>query len=77
MANAEEAAGRILGAFVAPEGSGKRAELRAAGRLGGGDLPDDYVWLEYVVLTDKWQRHNVSVVAARDGILSTMNAQVT
>lgn len=67
----------LLQAQLAPPGSGKVAQLIECGK----HLDENgttYYRLEYQVRkvgVDAWQRHNLAVLCARDGILYTFNAQ--
>ncbi|KAK9814060.1 hypothetical protein WJX72_000166 [[Myrmecia] bisecta] len=74
LGSAEEAAKRFLSTTVAPEGSGLEATFLAASsrRDDSGEL---YYTQEFRVKGPKWTRHNVSVYAARNGLLYTLNAQ--
>lgn len=74
MGSPEEAAQRFLDTTVAPEGSGRTARLLGAGsrRDASGQL---YYWQEFIVQSDAFSRHNLSVYSARNGLLYTLNAQ--
>ncbi|WIA08472.1 hypothetical protein OEZ85_007908 [Tetradesmus obliquus] len=72
---AADAAGRyFLDNIVAPAGSDKTATLIAAQerRDTSGVL---YYQLEFTVESAKFSRHNVAVLASRDDLLYTLNAQ--
>ena len=62
-----------MGTVIAPEGSGKRARLLSASQ----SLKDSllYYTLEYTVESSTFFRHNVSVYAAYDDDLFSLNAQ--
>lgn len=75
MGSPQEAAQLFLDNTVAPPGSDKVAHLvnAAAKRDDSGEL---YYQMEFTVESPgRWQRHNVAVYGARNGLLFTLNAQ--
>lgn len=74
LGSAEQAAERFLSTTVAPPGSGREATLLSATsrRDENGTL---YYYLELTVEGPTLFRHNVSVYAARGGLLYTLNVQ--
>jgi len=76
LGSPRETAGKFLVTTVAPEGSGRTAELVDAGRF-GDERGEEYVWFEYVVESQQygWRRRNISCVASRADLLFSLNVQ--
>jgi hypothetical protein len=67
----------LLGSRLAPLGSGKVAELLAAGRR-KDSKGSVYYELEYQIRKEgagEWKRHNIAVLCAQDDVLYTFNSQ--
>eukprot|EP00892_Ulva_mutabilis_P007827 jgi/Ulvmu1/5416/UM022_0211.1 len=73
----EQVANFLLQVQLARPGSGKVAQLLACGSYVDANRAE-YYRLEYQVRqegADSWQRHNLAILCAKDGILYTFNAQ--
>ena len=68
-----KAAEFLLSSTIAPEGSGRTAELIRAYEL--VDERTSYYLAEYTVRGPRFFRHNISAYCSRDGYLFTFNGQ--
>lgn len=77
MGTAQQAAQSLLDTTIAPEGSGKQANLLSATSEARGALL--YFTMEYTVSTARWARHNIAVfvVGPSNDELYTFNAQAS
>jgi len=77
MGSPTEAAQRFLDTTVAPPGSDRTAVLLSARSKTATTTGDDqlYYIMEFTVSTPKFDRHDIAVYGARNGLLYTMNCQ--